>query len=305
MIAGKLESRVYLIGGRPQLVVHSDCPEALEAVEIRCTAGSKKSPDKGAVHIFILGGRSAELAPVEVPPDAENVFVTRYVVIKSDNSHRYGDWYGKAETVTDLSNRRAVISIPGLDYFNRDFISRMVFRPVLDRLLFECGFISLHAAGVVSGRTGCIIAGNAGAGKSTLLHGLLEEGLDFLADDRIFVKKGNIHSFPEYIRLPRTKTGPKYPVVPKDSPVHRVLPKVILFLEKDETDGKDLCKPVGKTEAAARLLQFLPPFTEENMLKKAFNVIGNICGEANIFLVKGWGTPRKRLRSVLNILNEM
>ena len=305
MIAGKLERRVYLIGGRPQLVVHSDCQEALEAVEIRCTAGSKRNPDKDAVHIFILGGGSAELAQVEVPPGASDVFVTKYVVIKSDNSHRYGDWYGKAETVTDLTNRRAVISIPDIGYFNRDFVSRMVFRPVLDRLLFECGFISLHAAGVVSGRTGCIIAGNAGTGKSTLLHGLLEEGLDFLADDRIFVKKGNIHSFPEYIRLPRTRTGPKYPVVPQDSPVHRVLPKAILFLEKDEEDTKDLCKPVGKTEAAARLLQFLPPFTEEHMLKKAFSVIGDMCGEADIFLVKGWGTPRKRLRSVLNILKEL
>ena len=309
MICGKLEKRLYLIGGKPQLVVHGDVSEALEVVEIEYVRYREMVPVSGAIHIFILGGKIAEVARVEIPREASIIFSSRYVVIKSDTAHRYGEWYGKAGTVIDLRNRQGVISVPGLRYFNKDFVSRMIFRPVLDRLFFECGYIPLHAAGVLSGGMGCIIVGETGSGKSTLLYGLVESGKGFLGDDRILVvNEGEsspcIHSFPEHIRLPITESGPKHTVLPPDSPFYRASPKVILFLKKGKVGGRTSCKPIESAEAAARLLQFIPPFMEEHMCEKAFNLIGELCGGAKSFMVKGGEAPQKRLQSVIQILEE-
>jgi hypothetical protein len=310
MIEDKIEKRLYLIGGKPQLVVFGDISEVFEMIEILHVPHDKIAPEPGAMQIFILGGRLAEKAPVEIPKNAKIIFSNRYVLIRSDNNHRYGEWYGKAQTIIDIRSRRAVISIPGLEYFNRDFISRQIFRPVLDRLLFEYGYISLHAAGVSKAKNGCVIAGIGGQGKSTLLSSLIDADMSFLADDRVLIKHENksspvIHSFPEYIRLPIDESGPKNRVVPPESKVHTAFPKVILLLDREGEGMKDSFEPIGSAEAAARLLQFTPPFMEEHMYKKAANVVFDMCRESKNFLIKGWGDPHRRLQCVLQILKEM
>jgi len=207
MISGMLHKRVYLIGGKPELVIYSDSSTGLDTIELRNELDPAIIPENDAIGIFLLGGVMADKVPVEISSSTSIIFSSQSVIIRSNNSLRFGDWYGKARTITDLQNRCAVISVPGMRYFNKDFVARLIFRPVLDRLLFEKGYIPLHASCAVKGEKACIIAGAAGSGKSTLLWGLLEKGMSFISDDRLLVKEKEggpfyTHSFPEFIRLP-------------------------------------------------------------------------------------------------------
>ena len=304
MITGKLEKRLYLIGGKPELVVYGDISEAIEVVGLRYTSTCQEMQHEETVNIFILGGKSAETAPIKIPYKVFSVFSGQDIFITSDKSCSYGEWYGKVRTVTDLRHKRAIISIPGLRHLNKDFVSHVIFRPVLDRLLFECGYIPFHASGVAYAETGCIITGTAGSGKSTVLFGLLKSGMGFLGDDRISIRKEGksipvIHAYPEYIRLPLTRSGPKHMLCPPGSAIYTSSPKLVLFLEKGDSDAKFTVEPITPAEAGARLMHCIPPAIEKQVYKKAFSLVGDLCQKTKNFLITGWGNPQERLKSIL------
>ncbi len=51
------------------------------------------------------------------------------------------------------------------------------------------GYLLTHAAGVAQGDRGLLLAGVSGRGKSTLAMHLLSEGMDFVSNDRLLVKR--------------------------------------------------------------------------------------------------------------------
>ncbi len=306
----RLERRVYRIGGVPGLVVQGDCGEAFEAVGLMPSDGILLPAAPGTAELFMLGGRTAGEARIIPPADACILFETRDVVIRSQGSLRYGEWYGKARSVADIEAVTAVIALPELRRFNPEFIARLIVRPVLDRLMSASGRIPLHAAGVVAGATGCVIAGVTGSGKSTLLAGLIGEGMGFLADDRLLLSRdetGDVCLFgiPETIRLARTERGPKHSVAPPNQDIGRARPGIILLLDRPEGSGKASCVPVSPSEASARLMQCLPPFTEKNVCEAAFHGIADMCGYARSYRLTGSGNPSERLGAVLNAIQRL
>lgn len=303
----RLERRVYRIGGVPGLAVHGDCGESFGAVGLMPEDGDYQPLSPGTAELFMLGGRAAGDARIAPPSDACVLFETKDVVIRSRGSLRYGEWYGKARSVADIEAATAVIALPGLRRFNPEFIARLIVRPVLDRLLSAAGHIPLHAAGVVAGAMGYVIAGVTGSGKSTLLAGLVGEGMGFLADDRLLLSRDDtgevcLFGIPETIRLARTERGPKHSVTPPNQNTGRARPGIIFLLDRPEGPGKASCVPVSPSEASARLMQCLPPFTEKAVCEAAFHGIADMCGSARSFRLTGSGSPSERLGTVLNII---
>ena len=201
----KLQRKIYRIGGEPELVVYGDIGPVFKATELRAVRDNSLKPNSGAIRIYCFGGTVCGNIPVEIPDTALTVHESDDILLKADGFIRYGDWYGKAQSVADLQRKQAVILVSGLNGLNLDFVSRFIFRPVLDSLCAASGYLPFHAAGVVSAGGGCMIMGPAGAGKSSLVKGLVENGFQFLADDRILIKQAGaeesfIHAFPEYIR---------------------------------------------------------------------------------------------------------
>ena len=77
-------------------------------------------------------------------------------------------------------------------------------RPLLTLPLVEMlkwrGLYSLHAAGVAADGRALLLAGASGSGKSTLSLALARAGLDFIADDMVFLTAGGrVQPFPEQI----------------------------------------------------------------------------------------------------------
>ena len=308
MITGCLEKRIFRIGDRPMLVVNGDSGEALSAVGLRCIDDSRVEPDAGAVGICILGGRACDVARVNVPPDAYDLFVTRRVLIRADERHRYGDWFGKARSVVSPSAGLGIILVPGIKNYNRDFLARLIVRPIIDRLLSARGYTPLHAAAAVSGGSGCLVVGDGGAGKTTLLCGLLKSGMGFLSDDRVYIARGHgtgcrIDGVPEVLRIAHTKKGPKHPVAPPGGVSPSASPDMVFFLEKRGRADDIFVSRISSAEASARLIRYLPPFTERDTIERAIGHVSDICKHAGTYCVGGWGDPAERLDAVLDVLS--
>jgi len=306
MKRGSLFRRLFRVGDETVIAVFSDTPRAFDSVGLwgGVDAGSGEPP--GAVRLFLLAGKAADRTRIRFPRDSGVLMETRHVVLRSFRSCIYGEWYGKARSVMDTGKRSAVILVPGLRFYNRDFMARLVLRPILDRLLFECGYVPLHAAGIALGGKAVIIAGETGSGKSTLLKGLIDSGACFLGDDRALIRTDSgvsaVHLFPEHLRLPATDKGPKRAVAPPAPAVRTAAAGVVLFLDRGNPAGENACESIGSAEAAARLFRFVSPSVPENSYEGVFHVIGDLCEEARSFVVRGWGTPRERLRRVREIL---
>ena len=308
MTMRKLKKKVYLIGGRPELVIYGDIEPVFASTELRPADSSIIESEHDAIRIYFLGGALAREIPVEIPEALRTIINGSEVCITTDGITEFGEWYGRAGSVVDTTRKLAVIVFPGLRNFNRDFVSRFIFRPILDELLCLSGYIPLHAAGVACHGAGCIITGYAGSGKTSLIDGLMDMGFDFLADDRVVVKRGDrnsvcMYAMPEYIRRAVTARGPKHKISPPAVSSEKVPVKYILFLGKKKR-GKTFLKALSGTEAAARLMQAVSANPEPRMRQQMFELITDMCQKAVSYDLSGHGSIRKWVRSAFDLFNK-
>jgi hypothetical protein len=192
---------------------------------------------------------------------------------------------------------------PGVRFYNPDFATRAVIRPLLDRMLVLSGYLPFHAAAVYGG-TGCIIVGNAGSGKSTLLAGLVRSGMGFLGDDRALVKKTDgrfeIRAFPEFIRMPPDDFRPKRAYCPPDSSTLAADIGVVVFLEPDI--GRVRLERIGKAETAARLLAAVSPFMGAECWSEMGDSVAGLAATVESWMLKGWGGSGERLSLVRDMM---
>ncbi|MCE5251657.1 hypothetical protein LLG96_15725 [bacterium] len=304
-----LKKLVYEIGGRPELVVYGDSTAVFNATGLRSMVNTGAEPHRDAIRIVFLGGTRASGIPFEVPENASTVYDSNGVLLRENGVFLYGSWYGIARSITDRKHRQAIIVMPAAGRFNKDYISRFIFRPILDELLCLNGYVPLHAAGIVLRWGGCIIAGSAGSGKSSLVMELVNGGSGFIADDRVLVRKtgasGNIcmmYAFPEFIRFSRSPRGVKRLLKPPVPAINEAPVKVILLLDGKQNVKSVSITTVGKAEAAARLMHHVSPNLQISDIRSAFDMIGDLCGTAVTFRISGWGDPGEMIRRVSGLL---
>lgn len=303
----KLHRKIFLIGGEPELAVYGDITTVFKATELRTAYDQSTGLKSDAIRIYFFGEASCGNMPVEIPHTARLIYESEDVVLKAHGAVRYGDWYGKARSVADLQRKKAIIVVPGLNRLNIDFVSRFIFRPVLDRLLAASGYIPFHAAGVVSSDGGCLIIGTAGAGKSNLVKGLVESGFQFLADDRILIKYGGpgglfIHAFPEFIRYAVSDHSLKRMISPPDTADTVVPVTRIFFLDGNKSDKSINIGHISKAEAAAKLMQYISSNLEPELRRQAFTITGDICSTSCACVLNGWGDPHGWIQAVTDVL---
>jgi hypothetical protein len=302
----RLWRRVCAIGGEPLLAVYSDRSDALDALVL----GYIESPETRsprALEIFLLGGALAEKVGIEQHGPVETIYADDTVSICSEGGRHYGNWYGKAASVADPRAGRAIICAPGLRRYHPDFISRFVFRPVLDRLLFDHGWLPLHAAAVSGGGKGCLLVGGTGAGKTTLLLRLLEEGMGFLADDRALVRREGdrfrIHFSPERIRRMISPQERKSALAAPESAIHSAEAGMLLFLDSG-ADGEARAEHIGVAEASARLARAVSPYMTPGERCEMLESIERLCRVAVRCVIRGRGDFEVRAALAINILRE-
>jgi len=303
----KLHRKIYRIGGEPELVVYGDIGSVFKATELRAVRETSVKPKSGAIRIYFFGGVSCENIPMEIPYTARTVHESNDILLKADGFVRYGNWYNKARSVVDLQQKQAIIVVPGLNKLNIDFVSRFIFRPILDSLLAANGYIPFHAAGVVSSDGGSLIMGPAGAGKSSLVKGLVESGFQFLADDRILIKHGGagglfIHAFPEFIRYAVSEQSLKRMISPPNTADTVVPVTRIFFLDGHKSDTIIDIGHISKAEAAAKLMQYISSNIEPELHRRAFTIISDICSTSCACVVKGWGDSHGWIQAVTDVL---
>ena len=289
-----MKKKVYLIGERPELILYGDIEPVFAAAELLPVIDNQVEPVIDAIRIFFFGGAAAEHFPFEIPPSSKTVFENDDVRITSDGINRYGQWYGRALSVLNPEKKTAVIVLPGLRALNTDFISRYIFRPILDELLYDSGYMLLHAAGVASHGEGCIITGPAGSGKTSVVSGLIDKGFEFIADDRIVLKKDDddrvcMYAFPEYIRRVVTARGPKRLVLPPVSNTKRAVVKHIVLLHGEETEDETTLRAISAAESSARLIRLVSVEPETGQHSRLFEFITDMCDDAESCLLSGRG----------------
>lgn len=289
-----LYRRIYSFGDALTLAVYADSREALNLAGL--VPGVEDAPHPPAMELFFLGGRAAFRGATGGPGDGEEILRTPSVSVYSRGMLHFGYWHGKAESVLDRGRNRAVIVMPGARMYHPDFVSRSVCRPVLDRMLWEAGYIPLHAAAVAYPE-GMIIIGDAGTGKTTLLRGLLAEGAEFRADDRAVLREsGSLLRYPEAIRFVGSAHRRKRVLLPPAGNSSPVPLRRILFLEP--SPGKTRIEPAGRAESAARMIQALSPYLAEGEWDAACGHIERVLRGAEGYVLRGWDVPAERVRVV-------
>jgi hypothetical protein len=302
MMRGTLERRVYAFGGEPSLAVLGDCRAALDAVELRTV--EHYSVDVSRLpEMIVLGRAHPDEARVEFPAGVP--FSGAEGIIAGDRGTlRSTDWFGKARSIHDRARNRVILVFPGMRYYNADFVTRLIVRPLLDRMLVRMGYLPLHASGVSAG-TGCILLGAAGTGKSSLLSGLLRSGAGFLGDDRVLLRERGglfrIDAFPEYIRRPSDDRSPKRAYVPPASGEVSADAGILVFLAPD--GGKERIEHIGPAETAARLLASVPPLLEAECWEGNVDTAARIASSAETWVLRGWGNPERRVEIVRDLLS--
>lgn len=302
----RLFKQTYRIGGEPILAVYSDSAAVFGALDLCSNIEPDTVNAPGVMAIFFLGGEIADQVRLEIPAKAKTIYSGDAVTIRSSGDFHFGHWYGKAESISDRQNGTAVIGVPGFMDYNVDFISRFVFRPILDRMLFDRGFLPFHAAAVV-GETGCLLVGETGSGKTTLLNAMIQRGMGFLSDDRAILKsEGNdfrVCAFPERIRLALSPEGRKLSLDPPEFLKCTALAGMIIFLDY-ETDIMPRVVEIGAAEASARLAQSVSPYLEPRERIEILEQIARICSRAKCRVIRGWNARVERAALVEKIIRE-
>ena len=291
-----LLSRYFPVGGDHVIAVHGDSRQSLALIDFAnpCDIGHRSV----CAELFILSGS----VQARRSSGTERVAGSRGISeCRSDNS-LFIDWYGKAQAVISLETPRAIVTSPFTRRLNPEFLSKMVIRPVLDRLL-ERSFLLIHAAGVSHDGNALIITGRAGSGKSTLLSELLAVGLDFLADDRVVASRDNpcrMLRYPEHIRHAGSRLGPKQRLIPVANGAEEGTASSIIFLEF--TGDRLQVTPLSPAVTAARLVQHVT-VRDKGLWNGNLDAIAGLCGQSEGYLFSGWGGSGERLNSVLGIVN--
>ena len=71
----------------------------------------------------------------------------------------------------------------------------------LTRMLFEQGFCAYHGSAIAKNGKAIVFVGESGSGKTTLSLLLAQKGFQYLGDDRVFIKNGEVFSYPKPIHL--------------------------------------------------------------------------------------------------------
>ncbi len=296
VIRGRFLHKVHAIGDVPILDVYADCREMLDVLGLDALDDIAAAPD--AMELFLLGKDYPRSVRV-FPPDG---IFTRGKPAQGNEG--YLEWYGKGSAVHDTIRNRAVLIVPGMKYYNPDFVSRGIVRPLLDRMLVARGYIPLHAA-AVTGRHALILSGKPGAGKTTLLMGLLERGLNYLADDRTVLThdggKAVVHKFPEHIRAAESN-GPKRSIPPRLSNIISGELRLVVFLEPDH--GSSRIERISLSEGAARFVSAIPPAIDTADWVAMSDVAVSIATSVSMWVLRGWDDALDRIGVLERLIDE-
>ncbi len=112
---------------------------------------------------------------------------------------------GRINTVVDKVDLHATIFIENVDECASWFVTRHVFYMLVGAMLGHDGYEIVHAGAIARADAGALLVGSPASGKSTLVLSCLQAGMDFLADDVLFLAKdGGVvktYAFPEDIAV--------------------------------------------------------------------------------------------------------
>lgn len=159
------------------------------SVEFSSTAGRRAERRKAALRHF---GQGIYVGDREVY--WENEFGFRVSVIVDDDGDLMVQSFHE-----DLIGKR------GREEREKDFQRSMrwaIHFPVFNLLQYERGWSLLHASAVAKDGDVIAFCGTNKVGKSTLaVHMAREHGFDLMTDNFLFLGDGEVHAFPEVIRL--------------------------------------------------------------------------------------------------------
>ncbi|QBD81732.1 hypothetical protein EPA93_39485 [Ktedonosporobacter rubrisoli] len=110
-------------------------------------------------------------------------------------------------SVLDTADLHATILLEDLSECTAWFIMRFVFYMALGAMFAYDGYEVVHAGAIAYEGNGMLLVGSPGSGKSTLVLSCLQEGMQLLADDVLFLAKDDaivkMYAFPEDIGVRR------------------------------------------------------------------------------------------------------
>jgi len=93
----------------------------------------------------------------------------------------------------NILDPRAYISLSSIETF--------LLRPIIYYKLIKKNYVMIHSAGVSKDFQGYIFTGRGGVYKTTLTMNFIKKGFDYLGDDRVILKDGNVFSFPGHFHV--------------------------------------------------------------------------------------------------------
>ena len=194
-------AQYFLIGGRPVSILVNDVGLSEQVAEYFAPFASEPRDD--AMKVYGLHGVEAYVnqdlikvlphhtgRPKEAVYDADGV----RIILKTRTGIVHYAWGTSYFAVGDLEeNPRQLLNLVS---------------SALSYQLRADGYIAIHAAGISRAGRGVAIAGNSGSGKSTAALRLVDQGFDFVSNDRVFLtRSGEDAAMSGVPKWPRVNPG--------------------------------------------------------------------------------------------------
>jgi len=300
-----LFSKYFLIGDEIIIEILSDCYEIFDIIEMIPESGYILDERKDKIQIFIITKPSGKIDLLKLLK-GEKEFNHPNLSVYNECGTRHGDWYGKAISSANFEKGLGVIFFPGYEYYNSSFFYRMILRPFLDTMLISKKYIPFHGASFSKNDTGWLIVGQTGTGKSTIIKEFVENGYNFLGDDRIVINTSNpslLLNFPDHICSFRGRELKKE--------LHKVISfkknaslKSIIILENlTDCESFNFSK-LSKAESAARLILYSSvSYGNEIIERDRLSYITKIVEKTECFLISGFGDISEKKELVKQIID--
>jgi hypothetical protein len=205
---------------------------------------------------------------------------------------------------------------------SRYIFTDLMLAPLMEMLKHR-GFYGLHAAGLTKEGRGYLFPGDAGSGKTTIALSLVRQGFQYLADDKVLLRKvGNGFAALAFTRrfninpdigrhytdlgfledlqpLPGTDKRPfDISSVYPNTFIPSCTPQVIVHLERT-SDFKSRIVPLSPTESFTRLAHQTILSLQKDAAMKQINLLGDLIQNTESYLLHNgrdlYGVPERAL----------
>ncbi|MCK4666759.1 hypothetical protein KAU33_08410 [Candidatus Dependentiae bacterium] len=168
-----------------------------------------QKPELNNFKFYLIDTREINLPIVFDTPEnfklQKKIGEIEYYIHPKNNEILFIQIYKSIRFYIDLEEKLVFGALVLGKIYSDDFLAQFIIFPILDFILKDLGYFSIHSGGIVKGRKAVIFPARKESGKTTLSLYLARNGFGFLGDETIYGTSAEsgveLFGFPRQIKL--------------------------------------------------------------------------------------------------------